>query len=273
MNIQKQWITILCVAIVGSHLTSCRASPMPPTPVMPSDVHALAALLQSPDPQTKLRAIDALEDMGPAAAPAIPNLIKALSDVREVRGGAADVLASIGSAAAPATGALTILLNDEWAGNRAAAARALGSIGPEAREATAALGLALTSDKDAAVRTFSAEALGTIGDPAALDNLSTALGADPEATVRRAAALAIAYIGAQARTAVPELEKALTDEEIGVRAASAYAIARITGQPFPDSSGTGKGYRIGEDGEALIVIAAREWWETEGQYENWSRVP
>jgi HEAT repeat protein len=51
--------------------------------------------------------------------------------------------------------------------------------------------------------------------------------ADADASVRQEAAKALGDIGAQAREAVPSLQKALLDPDEGVRSAAGLALKRI----------------------------------------------
>jgi HEAT repeat protein len=91
-------------------------------------------------------AADALAELGPAAAPAIPDLIALMGEDFNHNYLARWVLASIGSAAVPA---LLPLLQSESKKVRATAIDTLAEIGPAAREALPALqDLALKSDKN-----------------------------------------------------------------------------------------------------------------------------
>ncbi len=235
--------TIMLLVLLPGLLPSCGVEQraVRPMPTLPSDVATLSALLHDPDVDIRRRAAGALADLGPAAAPAVPDLIKALSDVREVRMLAADALGKIGPASAPAVPELTRLLADDWQGNRSAAAEALGNIGPAAAPAIPVLTTVLLTDK--------------------------------EATVRFYAALALAEFGPIARSSVPALAAALSDTETRVQAASAYALGKITGQPFPDMGGPGNAWRVDKNGQVPRVVAARRWWEAEGQYQNWMVPP
>jgi HEAT repeat protein len=127
----------------------------------------------------------------------------------------------------------------------------------------------MSLEKSSFIRADLAEALGKIGDEEALPALVRTLESDENDNARRAAAYAIAAFGERARLAVPTLVESLNDEDIYVRGASAYAIAQITGEPFPDAERDDGTFRIGGNGEPYIVIAAREWWEKEGQFQDW----
>ena len=237
---------------------------------MPIDAIALATLLHDPDVRLRLRAADQLAKLGPAAAPALPDLIAALGDTRDVRGAAAYAISQIGPAAAPATSELARLLMDEWSGNRVYAAMALGSIGPSATSAVPNLVEILLADEDPVVRFHAAEALGSIREPIAIDPLIIALG-DDDVNVRKYAALAIGKFGEDAKFAVPALIYLVQNDEVIVGVAAAYSISIITGEEFPDSNGNGESFRVGNTGDAIIVVAAREWWLNEGQFMDWNR--
>lgn len=155
--------------------------------------------------------------------------------------------------------------NDEA---RIGAARVLGSMGPEAEAAVPALTKALYTEGPYDVRQAAAWALGEIGPAAksAVPALIVVLLTD-FVHARRAAALALGKIGDTA--AIPSLAQSLKDEDSGVSIQAAEAISMMTGEKFPDVGGTG--YSLDENGVPQIVKAAREWWEQEGQYQDWLR--
>lgn len=177
----------------------------------------------------------------PTAPSTIPELIESLSDPNyQVRLVATYALRKMGGAAEQAVPALTATLSDDVSDVRASAADALGEIGPGAALAVPALIEILRSDDFVHARTSAAKALGKIGDT----------------------------------SAVPALAEILWDQKaqeaykfIPINAAK--AIAWLTDNQFPDSGRGSHGYRVNDDGEPLIVIAAREWWEREGQYQEW----
>lgn len=122
-------------------------------PAVPELVRALAR------DDTNAVVAGALARIGPAAAAAVPELVKALGsedDGRRFR--AARTLGRIGAPAAAAVGPLTAALRDSSSVVRAHAARALGRIGPAGKAAAAALQRA-TGDKDASVREEAQKAL------------------------------------------------------------------------------------------------------------------
>ncbi len=175
----------------------------------------------------------------PPTPPAtLPELIAVLSGYNaEARIGAARALGAMGSDAEVAVPALTRNLYYNGAGDvREAAAWALGEIGPGAKSAVPVLIVVLLTDSMHA-RKEAAIALGKIGDPAA----------------------------------IPALASSLYDESPWVRIASAEAIAQLTDQSFPGAPpSNGGGYILNEEtGEAIIVLAAREWWENEGWQQDW----
>jgi HEAT repeat protein len=150
-------------------------------------------------------------------------------------------LSNFGKEAVEAVPALIQNLHYETTSDvREAAAIALGRLGPDARSAVPDLIGVLQNDNSVNVRSAAAEALGQIGDP----------------------------------LAVPALISVLYEEEVMGRTNmeltidSAVSIALITGESFPDADSQ-HGYRLNEEGVPLVVIAAREWWEKEGQHRDW----
>jgi HEAT repeat protein len=120
----------------------------------------IAELLNDEDPALRVKAITLLEEMGPAAKPALPGLLGLLQgDSAELGLAAGRALAKLGSDAVPN---LIEELKSDQPVRRAAAARVLGEIGAPARAAVSALTL-LAKDPDASVQAAAAEALTKIG--------------------------------------------------------------------------------------------------------------
>lgn len=180
----------------------------------------------------------------PTAPSSIPDLIASLSDPDyRVRLVATFALRDMGPAAKTAVPALIVTLSDDVSDIRASSADALGEIGPKAAPAVPVLIEILRSDEYAHARVSAAESLGKIGDVCA----------------------------------VPALANILWDREAKeayrfIPIAAAQAIAQLTGNQFPDSEPGPHGYRLNDNGEPLIVIAAREWWESEGKYQEWPAI-
>jgi len=171
----------------------------------------------------------------------VPELAKALSDPEEeVRYEAAQALADKGEGAAPAVPALIHALADSSQDVRECAAVALGEIGQAASSAVPTLVRVLESDS--------------------------------YIHARMSAALALGKIGPSAAASVPNLVRVLDDANPGLRGRAAYALAQITDSRWPDADGDGNGFYASDEGELLIVIAAREWWNREGKYQDWTAV-
>lgn len=140
---------------------------------------------------------------------------------------AAGALGNIGADAAPAVPVLIRLLSDTSQGVRCNAAESLGEIGPAARAAVPALIKAL-GDRDETVRSFAVSSLGKIRPPSrgAIAALIRALG-DSEAIVRCNAAWALRDLGPAAEPAAEALGQALSDKDKSVAEAAAMALAGI----------------------------------------------
>jgi HEAT repeat protein len=119
--------------------------------------------------------------------------------------------------------ALFLALRDSIPDVRVSAAHALGSLGdPRAVEA---LLQALRSDSDAGVRKMAAWALGEIESPAAVGGLSQALRSDDSGEVRASAAWALGEI--ESAEAVDALGAALRDSSVEVRRNAVWALGQI----------------------------------------------
>jgi HEAT repeat protein len=198
-------------------------------------VVALATGLKDGDVRARRAALDVLETLGPAAAPAAPALVEALSD-RDlfVRWAAARTLGKISPVAAEsAVPALAKLLADGDGDLRLAAARALERYGPAAKTAMPELIEAFKS-ADAEQRVAAIQTVGSIGGDEAKKALAalTAALADADARVRVAAAEVLAAFGPAAHDAVEALRKNLQDADPAVQKASGEALLNIL-QPIP----------------------------------------
>ncbi len=180
-----------------------------------------------------------LEELGPAAKPALPALIDVVENKDNddlTRSLAADAIGKIGPAATDAVPTLIRVARDEdnQEDLRCSALLSLGHVGESAREATPHLieimGEPLDFDM---VRWNAAEALPKIGasaDEAVPALLSLCAGKANEG-LRRPAFDALAAYGEAASEAVPVLVSFLDHEDVYLGAAAAEALGKIGGTP------------------------------------------
>lgn len=189
--------------------------------------------LNDPDPAVRLATVDVLEMFGDAAKPAVPALIRAMSDrdlfVRWAAGRTLGKLAPF--AAAEVVPALAKLLRDPDLDLRLAAAAALERFGPDAKAAIPALGRSVT-EGDAEIRRAAMLALAAIGPEAktAVPSLAAAL-ANDNPRVRRTAAEVLSRLGQSARAAEGALRQAMNDSDPDVRKAASDAMLSILPKP------------------------------------------
>lgn len=214
--------------------------------------------LNAEDRQVRLRAVDDIGLLGPAAAGAIPDLARLLHETDEgISINAAYALAALGTDAiaplieglrstfhptacnaahgliecgAAAVPALIALLEEgEGAGEaRAYAALALGEIGGDAAAAIPQL-IVLLEDSSPFVRQHAVEAFGVMrtGDSHVIEAVSSVLLQDPKDFIRFTAGLSLARMGPLAEQAVPALKAALTDQYRYVPSIAVDALDRI----------------------------------------------
>lgn len=121
------------------------------SPPVKEAVPVLASLLADRDKYTSKAAASALGDMGAAALPALPDLIRCMEThpLNETRENAAEAIGEIGVAASAAVPALIKAgRDDKWPAVRKAAVSALGEMREAAREAIPMLREQLTSADD-----------------------------------------------------------------------------------------------------------------------------
>jgi len=195
----------------------------------------LAQSLSSRDYRVRWIAADSLRDMGPRAGPAVPELICALTgDDPTLCADSAKALGAIGRDASAAVPELRQATQaNENPSARIAAAEALWRIDQTLGDEAVTILVREVGNKrtDTAApfyRRDAAHALGRIGPPAksAVPALIEAL-SDNFRETRSAAAGALGRIGPDARAAVPALVKALSDQERFVRLIAARALGRI----------------------------------------------
>lgn len=192
---------------------------------------------QLANPELRLAALELLAAIGSEAVKALEPIKGTLADQDPVvRGEAAIALAAIGPAAAPAVPQLQRMLSDsaEDAGARYSAAYALGRIGSAAAPAMETLRALSESDDElmATVAVWGAlkiEPGNTEFFEAAMPRLRKALKAESD-LARLEAAVALGEIGPHAKTAIPILEVVEEDDPVrAVRAAAAEALRKIRG--------------------------------------------
>ncbi len=187
------------------------------------------------DPAIRRNILEILAAIGPAAKPALGEIVGALGDADpQCRGDAAMAIAAIGPDAAEAVPELQKLLVDPAAadGLRYVAAYALGRIGPAAGAAEPVL-RELSQSKDELLATVAIWAALKIKPndaslfESAVPLLRRALRGDRE-LARLEAAVALGDIGSAAAAAVPLLELVSEEDPARqVRAAAAAAIEKI----------------------------------------------
>jgi HEAT repeat protein len=193
------------------------------------------------DPAVRSAVLEILAAIGPAAKPALDDLVKELSDADPVhRGETVIALAALGSDAQAAVPQLQNILvaADAAPELRYTAAYALGRIGPAAKVAERPL-LEMSQSKDELMATVAVWALLNINPEekthveTAIPLLRRALRGDRE-LVRIEAAVALGDIGAAATAAVPILELVSEDDSSkAVRSAAAEALAKIRAAAGP----------------------------------------
>jgi HEAT repeat protein len=222
-------IGFVLVALVSAGRETGAAEPKPDP-----RARRLTERLKQSDFEERRRAADALGDIGPAAAAAVPELVESLKDEHvEVHWYALDALGRIGQAATIAVPALSDALTNPRTNrySRRVAARALGRFGPLAADAVAAL----TKDLDAEDRELRVEAALALwrvsAEPRAIDALIRLIeggnnekGSDSAAF---SACLALSEIGPSARPSVPTLLAALAGPDADIRRAAARALGAI----------------------------------------------
>lgn len=181
----------------------------------------------------------ALQDIGPAAAAAVPQLIDVLSHQQpEVRMQALLALAAIGSASAPATPEIVKLLeNDEFEAVRFSAAFALGAIGQKDQNATKALIAGARSDKPI-LRLVSVWVLARQNPdkPGLLERAAQMMAkglVSEDAELRTVAAKLLAGFDGHAEIVGPALAAALTDSDPRVVEYALDALAALGPKILP----------------------------------------
>ena len=168
---------------------------------------ALPALIHAVDDEdAKVReaAAHAVGQMGPEALPALVGMFA--HDDKYVRRNAVWALGKLGPLARPALDDLCTALKDGDPRTASGAAQALGNMGTDAADAIPELAAAMRGTNIVLCR-LAAKALSQIGSPALATLIAHLQHADP--FVRGESALALGWMGAAAKSAVPFLANVL----------------------------------------------------------------
>jgi len=161
---------------------------------------ALVAALQDDDGKVREAAAQALGNMGPEALPTLTGMLGHRD--KYVRRNAVWAMGKLGPLAKPALDDLCRVLKDADPRTASGAAQALGNMGADGADAVPALAEAMRGTNIVLCR-LAAKALSQIGTPALSTLIAHLQHSDP--FVRGESALAIGWMGAVARSAVPFL--------------------------------------------------------------------
>jgi HEAT repeat protein len=214
-------------------------------------VPLLTRLITHKDTAVQKQAIEGLGKIGPAAAPAVPDLLNLLryhGRVSPVTRPVIQALGGIGPAARPGVPRLLALLNQAGVavGHKSAArvpgsrvdseiVWALGRMGDNSPPVLAAARRLLTADgaldiphEIAEYRVTAVQSLALL-DPGSLATKSICLHSldDQSWSLRTQAALAVAYLHCDSRQAVDPLTAALNDDVSAVQTSAALALGQI----------------------------------------------
>ena len=202
-------------------------------PQAASAVPALAALTQAADKDERYASFRALGAIGVPAVPALVEALERPAADANVRYQAVVALSRIGPGAARAVPALLRSMSNSCGEVRWYSVLALGQIGKAAEPAIPALIDALNIDyPNADMRSVLCGTLGRIGcaRPEVITSLRQSL-QDVDAAVRCQAAKALGRIGPAAREAIPALEEMVAGDTDGAAClTAAEAIVKIHGE-------------------------------------------
>lgn len=192
----------------------------------------LVRAMRDPADEVRAAAIHALEILRPHVSAALPELLDMLEeDDSLIQRGVMAIIRDVGPAAAPAMPALIKLLSAENFHTQYWACRSIGKVGaPDALPAVPKL-IELLENGVTSVRGNAAEALGRIG-PAAGERVVAPLTAATSAgslRVREGALTGLVALGPFAKSAEDVLKTAMNNSKYTPRAKAALAYWRVTG--------------------------------------------
>jgi HEAT repeat protein len=170
----------------------------------------LIKALEDNDPKVREAAAHAVGQMGPDGLPALSQMLN--HPDKYVRRNAAWAMGKLGPLARTALADLCAALKDNDPRTASAAAQALGNMGADAADAIPALAEAMRGTNIVLCR-LAAKALSQIGPPAVSTLIAHLQHSDP--FVRGESALAIGWMGAAARAAVPFLAQIVRGPRTG----------------------------------------------------------
>jgi HEAT repeat protein len=191
-------------------------------------VPALVQVTGDIDPHVRRATIVALGNLGPHADEAMPTLVRIYEDQSEeadIRWAAVKAFGRLGTRAQEAVPVMIRLMSkDTTLAGSSHVQMVVTEMGPVAVPPLAQL----LQDDNPKVRAHAAVALNWIGPDAkeAVPALIRAL-QDEDNSVRRGAAFALMRIGSDAKDAIPHLTKALQDEDSKVRDVAAMALKEV----------------------------------------------
>jgi HEAT repeat protein len=192
---------------------------------------ALVAALHDTDSKVRESAAHAIGQMGPDALPTLVGMLD--HDDKYVRRHAVWALGKLGPLGRPAINDLCRSLKDPDPRTASGAAQALGNMGADAADAVPALAEAMRGTNIVLCR-LAAKALSQVGPPALATLIAHLQHADP--FVRGESALAIGWIGAAARSAVPFLARLVRGPESPLLTTPAPNSLTPLAIPAPSSS-------------------------------------
>lgn len=169
---------------------------------------ALVAALEDDEGKVRESAAHAIGLMGPEALPTLIEMLR--HDDKYVRRHAVWALGKLGPLARPALPDMCQALRDSDPRTASGAAQSLGSLGTDGADAVTALAEAMRGTNIVLCR-LASKALSQIGAPALATLIAHLQHADP--FVRGESALAIGWMGAAARSAVPFLARLVRGPE------------------------------------------------------------
>jgi HEAT repeat protein len=161
---------------------------------------ALVSALDDRDPKVREAAAHAIGQMGPESLPVLAKMLN--HQDKYVRRNAAWAMGKLGPLARPALSSLCEALKDTDPRTASGTAQALGNMGADGADAIPSLAEAMRGTNIVLCR-LAAKALSQIGPPAVATLIAHLQHSDP--FVRGESALAIGWMGAVARSAVPFL--------------------------------------------------------------------